>query len=329
MQRRHSLSLLAALPLSAVTPRWARSAAPKTAWDPVRPVRLVVGFAPGGSTDTAARVVAQAITSGLGQPVVVENRVGAAGNIATEHVARSAPDGHTLVVASVGSHATNAALYSNLPFDVVRDFAPVTLILLSGCILVVHPSVPAENVEDLIALAKAKPGELNCGIAGAGSSQHFAAVLFEQQANVRFTHVPYRGGAPAMADLISGRINVMFTPVVEALQQLEARQVRALGVTRQDRSPRLPDVPAVGETLPGYVFNSWLGLFAPAGTPEPAVRRISEEVAAAMRRSETRTQMEQLGYQPVGSTPEEFAKFFASELPRVHELVRVSGATVN
>ncbi|MCI0754818.1 Bug family tripartite tricarboxylate transporter substrate binding protein [Teichococcus vastitatis] len=292
-------------------------------------MRLIVGFAPGGSTDTAARVVAQAIAASLGQPVVVENRTGAAGNLATEHVARSAPDGHTLVVASLGSHATNAALYSDLPFDVVRDFAPVTLISLSACLLAVHPSVQARNVAELIALAKARPGALNCGIAGAGSSQHFAAVLFEQQADVRFTHVSYRGGAPAMTDLISGQIDVMFSPTAEVLQQLQAGQVRGLGVTRQDRSPRLPDMPAIAETLPGYQFNSWLGLFAPAGTPAPAIRRISDEVAAAMRRPEVRAQMEQFGYQPVGSTSEEFATFYAGELPRVKELVRISGATVN
>ena len=329
MKRRDLLPLLAAAPLIPPAAARAQPASSEPSWSPDRPVRFVVGFAPGGSTDTTARVVAQGITAGPGRPVVVENRTGAAGNVATEHVARSAPDGHTLVVASMGSHATNAALYRDLPFDVARDFAPVTLIALSACLLVVHPSVPARSVAELIARAKASPGALNCGIAGAGSSQHFAAALFEHRAGVRFTQVSYRGGAPAMADLASGRLDLMFTPVVEAVQQVRSGQVRVLGTTRAERSAQLPDVPAIAEALPGYAFTSWLGLFAPAGTPAPAVARIAREVAAALRAGPTRERLEQLGYEPVGSTPEEFAAFFAAELPRVAELVRISGATVD
>ena len=329
MERRNLLSLLAAVPFIPAGAAQTQPAPSGPAWSPDRPVRFVVGFAPGGSTDTTARVVAQGITAGLGQPVVVENRTGAAGNVATEHVARSAPDGHTLVVASMGSHATNAALYRDLPFDVVRDFAPVSLVALSACLLVVHPSVPARSVAELIARAKASPGALNCGIAGAGSSQHFAAALFEHRAGVRFTQVSYRGGAPAMADLVSGRLHLMFTPVVETIQQVRSGQVRALGTTRPERSAQLPEVPAIGEALPGYVFTSWLGLFAPAGTPAPAVARIAREVAAALRAGPARERLEQLGYEPVGGTPEEFAAFFAAELPRVAELVRISGASVN
>jgi tripartite-type tricarboxylate transporter receptor subunit TctC len=229
----------------------------------------------------------------------------------------------------MGSHATNAALYRDLPFDVARDFAPVSLVALSACLLVVHPSVPVRGVAELIARARAEPGRLNCGIAGAGSSQHFAAALFEHRAGVRFTQVSYRGGAPAMADLVSGRLDLMFTPVVEAIQQVRSGQVRALGTTRPERAAQLPEVPAVAEALPGYQFSSWLGLFAPAGTPAAAVARLSREVAAALRTPQLRERMEELGYQPVGGTPEEFAAFFAAELPRVAELVRLSGATVD
>lgn len=322
MHRRGVLPLFALAPVAA--PRGARA----QTWNPDRPIRFIVGFAPGGSTDTTARVTAQGITAALGQPVVIENRTGAAGNLATEHVARSAPDGYTLVVASMGTHATNAALYRNLPFDPVRDFVAVSLIVLSAQLLVVHPSVPVRNVAELIAYARANPGRLNCGIAGAGSSQHFAASVFEHQAQVRFTQVSYRGGAPAMVDLVAGRLDVMFTPVVEAQQQVRAGQVRALGITRAQRAPAFPDIPTVGETLPGYEFNSWLGLFAPAATPPAAVARISREVATALRSGETRERMEQLGYEPVGSTPAEFATFFARELPRVAEIVRMTGATV-
>ena len=322
MKRRTLLPMLAAAPL---LPRLA-SAQP--AWTPDRPVRFVVGFAPGGSTDTTARVVAQGISAGLGQQVVVENRTGAAGNIATEFVARSAPDGHTLIVASMGSHATNAALYRNLPFDPVRDFAPVTLIALSAALLVVRKDLPVGSVAELIARARANPGALNCGTAGAGSTQHFAAALFEHRAEIRFTQVAYRGGAPAMADLVSGRLDLMFTPVVEAMQQVRDGQVKALGITGTRRSPALPEAAPIGEALPGYEFNSWLGLFVPAATPRPAIERLSREVAAALRSPATRDRLEQLGYQPVGSTPEEFASFFAAEMPRVAELVRISGASV-
>jgi tripartite-type tricarboxylate transporter receptor subunit TctC len=329
MNRRRLLAALAGVPVLPGIHAHAQPVVPGPSWSPERPVRLIVGFAPGGSTDTTARVIAQGITAGLGQSVVVENRTGAAGNIATEHVARSAPDGHTLVVASMGSQATNAALYRDLPFDVVRDFVPVSLVALSACLLVVHPSLPVRSVTELISRARAEPGKLNCGIAGAGSSQHFAAALFEHRAGIRFTQVSYRGGAPAMADLISGRLDLMFTPFVETIQQVRSGQVRVLGTTRAERSPQLPDVLAVAEELPGYEFNSWLGLFAPAGTPTPAVARLSREVAAALRAPQTRGRMEELGYQPVGSTPEEFAAFFAAELPRVAELVRISGATVD
>lgn len=319
MQRRSLALILAGLPLGA---------AGQSGWNPDRPIRLVVGFAPGGSTDTSARIVAQAITAGLGQSVLVENRTGAAGNLANEQVARSAPDGHTLVMGSMGTYATNAALYRNLAFDLVRDFEPVSLVALSACLLVVRANLPVASVTELVARARAEPGRLNCGIAGAGSSQHFAAALFEHQAAVRFTQVAYRGGAPAMADLVSGRLDLMFTPVVEAIEQVRADQVRALGITRQSRSAQLPDIPAVAEQLPGYAFNSWLGVFAPAGTPAPALLRLSDEIARALRTPEVRARLEQLGYEVVGSTPEQFAAFQQAELPRVTELVRLSGATV-
>ncbi|MBV1799761.1 tripartite tricarboxylate transporter substrate binding protein [Siccirubricoccus sp. G192] len=329
MKRRSLVSMLAAAPFLPTAAALAQTAPAAASWSPDRPIRFVVGFAPGGSTDTAGRVIAEAITGSLGQPIVVENRTGAAGNIGSEFVARSAPDGYTYIVASLGTHATNQFLYSDLSFHVVRDFAPVSLALLSGCILVVHPSVPFRSVSDLIAYAKANPGKLNLGTSGPGGSQHFAAALFEQQAGVSFTHVPYRGGAPAMADLVAGRLDVIFSPVVEAIQHVKGGQLRALGVTRQERAPSLPDIPTVGETVPGYVFNSWLGIFAPARTPAPIIARMSAEIAAAMRSPAVRERVEQLGYQPVGSTPEEFAAFQLAELEKVRELVRVSGASVN
>jgi tripartite-type tricarboxylate transporter receptor subunit TctC len=321
MHRRTLLPGLAALPL---LPRAARA----QGWNPDRPIRMLVGFAAGGSTDTTARIVAQAITPALGQQVMVENRTGAGGNVATEAAARAAPDGYTLVMASMGTHAVNQSLYRTLPFHVAKDFAAVSLVALSHSLLVVHPSVPARSVAELVALARAKPGGLNAGTGGLGSSQHFAAVLFEHETGVRFTQVHYRGGAPAMADLVSGRVNLVFAPVVEAIQQARAGQVRAIGITSKQRSALLPDVPAIREVVPGYEFTSWLGVFAPAGTPAPVVNRLSEAIAAAMKPAEMRTRMRQLGYEPVGSTAEEFASFQAAEITRNAELVRLSGAIV-
>ena len=321
LPRRSLAPLLAAFPT-------ALAAQTSPPWNPDRPIRFLVGFAAGGSTDITARVVAQAITAGMGQPVLVENRTGAAGNIASEHVARSAPDGHTLVVGSMGTHATNAALYRNMSFDVVRDFAPVSLVVLSSNLVALHPAQPFRRVSELIAYARANPGKLNCGIAGAGSSQHFAAAMFEHAAGVRFTQISFRGGAPAMAELAAGRIDLVFSPVVEAVELVRGGPVRAIAITRSQRAAQMPDLPTVSEDLPGYTFSSWLGVFAPAATPAPIILRFSREIAAAMRRPEIRARMEQLGYEPVGSTPEEFASFQRAELPRVTEMVRISGATV-
>lgn len=329
MQRRVLLSALASLPVTGRAQAQSRvqDKAP-AAWVPDRPIRLLVGFAAGGSTDTTGRVVAQALGIAFNQSVVVENRVGAAGNIASEYVARSAPDGYTLVMGSMGTHATNQALYRNMSFHVERDFTAISLVVRSSNLLVVHPDFPARSVREVIALAKAKPGEVTCGTAGAGSSQHFAMALFEHQAGIRFNQVAYRGGAPAMLDLVGGRVNLVFAPVVESIQQVRAGQVVALGISKAQRSPELPDVPSIGEQLPGFEFASWLGVFAPAGTPAPIVARLSQTIATAMKAPEMRLRMTQLGYDAVGSTAAEFAAFQTAELPRTAELVRLSGAAV-
>lgn len=330
MQRRTLLPALGVLPWTCLPlglpllPRAARA----EAWTPDRPIRLLVGAAAGGSTDTTARIVAQAITPALGQSVVVENRSGAGGNVASEAVARSAPDGATLVMASMGTHAVNQSLYRTLPFHVARDFSAVSLVVLSHALLVVHPSLPVRSVTELVALAKARPGGLNAGTGGSGSSQHFALALFEHRTGLRFTQVHYRGGAPAMADLVSGRVDLVFAPVVESIQQVRAGQVRALGITRKDRSTFLPEVPAIGEEVPGFSFTSWLGVFAPAGTPAPVVARLSETIQAAIRVPAIRQRMAELGYDAVGSTAEEFAAFQRAEIERTAELVRLSGAAV-
>lgn len=326
MQRRTCVSLLAALPFARLRPASAQSAA-SPSWRPSRAITFVVGFAPGGSTDTAARILAEAVSSVLGQPVVVENRAGAAGNIGSEYVARSAPDGYTYVAGAIGTHAINQLLYPDMGFHVVRDFAPVSLTLQNSCVLVVHPSIAPKSIAELVNQAKAKPGNFNVGTAGSGSTQHLAAVLFERQVGVEFTHVPYRGGAPAIADLIAGRVDIVFAPIVEALPYLPS-QLRALGVTREDRSPILPEVPAISEALPGYVFNTWQGLFAPAKTPPHIVASMSAAVASALQQPRTKQRLEELGFRPMGSTAEEFATFQQAELRKMEELVGVPDTAV-
>ncbi len=320
--------LLAALPLVPAAAS-AQGTGRGATWTPDKPIRLFVGFAAGGSTDTTARIIGQAISPGLGQQVVIENRTGAGGNVASEAVARSAPDGYSLVMASMGTHAANQALYKDLPFHVVRDFSAVSLVCLSYSLLVVHPSLPVRSVPELIAYAKANPGTLNAGTGGGGSSQHFAAAIFEHVAGVQLTMVHYRGGAPATADLVSGRVDLIFAPTVEALAHVRAGKLRALATSRPQRLDVLPDVPTMVSALPAFEFRSWLGVFAPANTPAPIVNRLSQEIAGAVRRPEVRQKLEDLGYEPVGSTAEEFAAFQAAEVPKMAEIVRISGAAVN
>lgn len=297
------------------------------AWTPDRPIRFVVGFAAGGSTDSSGRVVADGISPLLGQPVVVENRVGASGNVGSEFVARSAPDGHTFVVASVGTHATNQFLFRNMSFHVIRDFTPVSLVVASSALLVVHPSLPVRTLPEFIAHAKANPGKLNMGTSGPGSTQHFAGALFEQRAGVQFAHIPYRGGAPAMTDLIGGRLDVIFAPLAEVLPFVRSEQVRPLGVTRNQRMPSLPDMPSIAETVPGYNFASWIGIFGPANLPQPIVQRMSSAIAEAVRTPATRGRLEQLGYIPVGGDAAAMAETQRQDYALMEELVRLTGAT--
>ncbi|MDJ0391337.1 tripartite tricarboxylate transporter substrate binding protein [Roseomonas sp. E05] len=322
MQRRHLLSLLAAL-----LPAQAARAAP-SAWVPTRPIRLVVPFGAGGSTDVTARLLAEALGARLGQPVVVENRAGAGGNIGSEAVARAEPDGYTLLLTTSTTHATNPALYKSLPFDVRRDFAPITLTAFIPNLLVVPASEGIDTVQDLIARARARPGELNYGSAGAGSSQHLAAALFAARADLRMMHVPYRGGAAAVTDLLGGKLQLLFSPLVEVLEHVRAGRLRALAITTKQRSPLLPETPPLADFLPGYEIRLWNGLLAPAGTPPAAIERIAQETNALLRTPQLQEKLAQQGSIPAGSTPEEFASFIGAELVKWAELVRISGARV-
>jgi tripartite-type tricarboxylate transporter receptor subunit TctC len=318
---------LVLLALTFGMPLLAAAAHAQTAW-PTRQIRILVGYAAGGSTDVTARIVGQALSERLGQPVIIENRPGAGGNLAAEAAAKADPDGYTLLMATSTTFATNPSLYKNLPFDVQTDFAPITLTAFIPNLLVVNPSVPANNVPDFIAYLKANPDRLNFGSAGNGSSQHIAGALFNSLAGVRMIHVPYRGGAPAVNDLLGGQVQVIFAPLIEVLQQVRADKVRALGITTAKRSPLLPDVPPIAETLPGYEVTLWNGLLAPAKTPPEIIDRINRAAVDALRSRDLKTKLAEQGSEPVGNTPAEFKAFIESELVKWRRLVEISGATV-
>jgi len=289
-------------------------------------MRIVVPFAAGGSTDVTTRLVAEQIAAQLGQPVVVENRAGAGGTIGVEFVARSEPDGYTLVMGTSSTHAASPALYRSLSFDPVRDFLPVSLVSYVPNVLVVPTEMPVRSLDEFIAYARAQPGPLSYGSAGSGSSHHLSASLLAARIGVTFLHVPYRGGAPAMTDLIGGRLQFMISPIIEAIGGIRGGRLRPLGVTTEERVPLLADVPAIAERLPGYRMATWLGLFAPSGTPAAAAEAIAAAVDTGMQNPATRARLMELGSAPLGGTPTAFSHFFAAEVPVWLELVRISGA---
>ncbi|MDP2819948.1 MAG: tripartite tricarboxylate transporter substrate binding protein [Polaromonas sp.] len=287
--------------------------------------RILVGAPAGGSTDTLARTLATELGRLLGRTVIVENRPGAGGNIAAEAVARAAPDGNTLLM-SFTSHAINASLYPSLPFDPVRDFTPLTCVATSPSVLVAHPSVPAKDVRELIALAKARPGKLNLAIGAVGSSLHLAGDLFKMQAGVFIVNIPYRGTAPAIQDVIAGQVELMFAAIGNAQAQVRAGKLKALGVTSAKRLPQFPDVPAIAEVLPGYESSAWFGLFGPARLAPELTRRISDAARQAIASPDVRKRLESEGSVPVGNSPEEFGRFVQSEITRWAKVVKFSGA---
>ena len=319
MKRRSLLAVVAALPCPALAQSWA----------PERPVRLIIPFAAGGSTDVTARLVAQALGDRLGQPVVAENRPGAGGNIGAEAAARATPDGHTLFMAVSGILAANKALYKTLPFDPLRDFAPISQVSVIPNLIVVNPELPVRDLPGLIAYAKARPGQVNYGSAGSGTSLHLASALFAAKAGIALVHIPYRGGAPAATDLMAGKIQMIASPLVEVIGAVQAGQLRPLAVTTPHRSALLPEVPTVGETIPGFAIPLWNGIVAPAGTPIPAVNRLSAEIGAALRSDALLRRLAEQGSEPAPSSPEDFANFIRAEIPRWAEIVRLSGATAD
>lgn len=298
---------------------------------PSRQIRLVLGFPPGGTADVIGRLVGERLGAALGQSVLVENRAGASGNIATEAVARSAPDGYTLVLGTQGTHAANAALFSRLPFDPAADFVAVAPVAAVPNILVVTPSLPAADVAGFVAYAKANPNRIRFGSSGNGTSIHLAGELFKGLAGLEMEHVPYRGSAPALTDLVAGRIEAMFELVPGVRGQIASGNVRPLAVASRARMPAIPDVPTFGERgYPGFVTGAWFGVFAPTGTPAPAVARMAEVLAAMTGPGGSIVgRLEEVGAEPMSMTPEAFKAFVAAETTRWAEVVRRSGAKLD
>ena len=297
---------------------------------PSKPLRLIVPYPPGGTTDIVARPVARRLQESLGQPVLIENKPGAGGNIGMDFVAKSAPDGHTLAVSAVSTLAIGASLYAKLPYDTLRDLAPITRLAAVPNVLVAHPSVPANSVRELIALAKSRPGELRFGSAGSGTTVHMAGELFRSMAGVDLQHVPYKGAAPAMIDLLGGRVQLMFDFLSSSLAQVKAQKLKALAVTGPRRSALLPDVPTVAEAgLPGYEVYGAFGVLAPAGTPGAVIARLNAEIVAALGTPEMQEALAAQGAERIGDTPEEFAASLKAEIQKWAAVVKASGARVD
>ncbi|MEF7616601.1 tripartite tricarboxylate transporter substrate binding protein [Aquincola sp. MAHUQ-54] len=299
------------------------------AW-PQKPVSLVVPFPAGGPTDAMARLLALKLGERLGQQVVVDNRGGAGGGIAAEAVARSPADGHTLFFGTTGTMAINPSLYSRLRYDPVKDFAPVSLMATTMNVLVVDPAVPAHSTAELVKLAKAKPGTLNYGSAGNGSSNHLSGELFRSMAGIELSHVPYKGSAPAMIDLLGGRLSMMFDTIAQQTQNIATGKVRAIAVTGPKRSPLLPDVPTVQEAgLQGFDVTIWYGVLAPAATPAPVIERLHKEIAAVMATDEMKQRMQADGAQAASTTPAEFAALIKRDTAKWAPVVKASGASLD
>ena len=292
---------------------------------PSKPVRIVVAFAPGGIADFAARSFSTRLSEALAVPVVIENRAGAGGIAGAEVVARAAPDGHTLLVTSI-SHTINPSVRKSLPFDAVRDFTPVTLIMDAPNFLVVHPSLPVKSVKDLVALARARPGQISYASSGAGTSTHLSGELFKALTRVDLVHVPYKGGGPAVIDLAGGHVQMMFSTLPSVLGQVRAGKLRGLAVTTARRFPAAPDYPTMIEAgVPGYEVSGWSGMFAPAGTPRDAVARVAGEVGKILRSPEVKERFFTQGGEPVGNSPDEFAAFVSAEIAKWKKVVAASG----
>ena len=303
LQRTLGAVILLALPAAAVAQAF-----------PAKPVRLIVAQAAGSATDVIARVVTPRWGELLGQPVVVDVRPGAGGSLGTEITAKAPPDGYTVLMANISTHGVNPALYAKLPYDPIKDFSPVSLVSTTANVLVVHPSVPAKSVKDLVALARAKPGMLNYSSAGPGSSQHLAAALLNTLMKIDTIHVPYRGSPPALAGVVAGEIAFMVPTLTTALPQIQNGRVRAIAVTGPKREEELTNVPTVAETVPGYDVVSWWGAVAPANTPRPVIDRLNADLVKSLATPEVKTGLLKVGMNAVSTTPEQFSQYIRDEI---------------
>jgi tripartite-type tricarboxylate transporter receptor subunit TctC len=318
--RRRFLELAGGAVAAAVLPQGAR------ALDyPTRPVRIIVGFTPAGATDILARLIGQWLSDRLGQPFIVENRPGGGSNIGTEAVVRALADGHTLLLVAP-ANAINATLYDRLNFNFIRDIAPVAGLIRVANVMEVNPSVPAKTVPEFIAYAKANPGKVNMASAGTGSQQHIAGELFKMMTGVDMVHIPYRGGGPALTDLLAGQVQLYFGTTASTIQHIKAGKLRALAVTTAMRSQALPDVPTVGDFVPGYEASSWYGIGAPAGTPTEIVDRLNQEINAGLADPKIKARLTDMGGTALVGTPGEFGKLIADETEKWGRVVKFSGA---
>ena len=321
-----------ALPLVAAlaTPAFAQTASTGSGQVyPSKPIRLVLPYPPGGGSDIIARPLAQLMSASMGQQLVVENRGGAGGNIGMDFVAKSPPDGYTLVFAITAQLAVNPSLYPKLPYDLIRDFTPISLLGIAPYLLVTHPALPVKSVKELVALARAKPEELRFGSAGNGSGAHLAGALLNSLAGVKTVHIPYKGGGPAMTDLVAGQLQLSYLTYTSSNGFIRAGRLRALGVTTAKRSPVLPDLPAIAESVPGYDSAVWYGVLAPAGTPADIIARLNREFLAALKNTELRQRLIPEAFEPIGTTPEHLGEYMKSEIARWAKLVKATGTKID
>jgi tripartite-type tricarboxylate transporter receptor subunit TctC len=297
---------------------------------PVKPIRFVVPYAAGGPLDIMARAIGQKLTESMGQPVVVDNKPGAGGNIGADIVAKAAPDGYTMVMGAVATHAINPTLYPAIPYDPVKDFTPVAMVAVVPNVLVVNPALPVKSVKELVAFARAKRAYLNFGSGSTGSTGHLAGELFNVLAGVQMIHIPYKGGAPAMADLLAGQVQLMFDNLANSLPQVKAGRLRALAVTTAQRSAFAPELPTLAEAgVPGFDLSTWFGVFLPGNAPRDIVVRLNAEVNKALNAPDMKERLEKMGAEhPAGNTPERFAAFIRVEFDKYARVIKASGAKV-
>jgi tripartite-type tricarboxylate transporter receptor subunit TctC len=289
---------------------------------PTKPIRLISPWSPGGPAEGLARVVTMKMAEALGQPILIEAKPGANGTIGTAFVAKAAPDGYIILLSHLGPTAISPALQKDLPYDSLKDFEPITQVVAGPTLLVVRNDLPAQNVKELVAYAKANPGKLSYGSVGIGSTTHLAGELLNMLAGINTLHIPYKGSTPILTDLMGGRVDMAFIGISGSIQQAKAGQVRAIAISTLKRSPNFPDIPAVSETVPGFELNSWYGMLAPAGTPKAIVNRLQQEVASAVKKPDVIEWMKQNGLDPVGSTPEDTAAHIRAELVKWAKIVK-------